>query len=181
MDRGAWWLLSTGLHRLRHNWPYFAIHGHSPTQLSSPTDKSKRKGRKIWNANLVSSNEKMASLAAQTVKHLPAMRETQVRSLGGEDPLEKEMATHSSILAWKFHEWRSLVGYSPWGRKELDMTWVTSLSFFLMKNKQTKKRGFLCFFFQLEISELQFCFFLRFWENVSDQTLLSKLKPTESL
>ena len=41
----------------------------------------------------------MASLAAQTVKHLPAMRETQVRSLGGEDPLEKEMATHSSILA----------------------------------------------------------------------------------
>ena len=39
-----------------------------------------------------------ASLVAQTVKHLPAMRETQVRSLGWEDPLEKEMATHSSIL-----------------------------------------------------------------------------------
>ena len=38
---------------------------------------------------------------AQTVKHLPAMRETQVRSLGWEDPLEKEMATHSSTLAWK--------------------------------------------------------------------------------
>ena len=38
---------------------------------------------------------------AQTVKRLPAMRETQVRSLGWEDPLEKEMATHSSILAWK--------------------------------------------------------------------------------
>ena len=35
------------------------------------------------------------------VKHLPAMLETQVRSLGQEDPLEKEMATHSSILAWK--------------------------------------------------------------------------------
>ena len=35
------------------------------------------------------------------VKRLPAMRETQVRSLGREDPLEKEMATHSSILAWK--------------------------------------------------------------------------------
>ena len=43
-----------------------------------------------------------ASLVAQTVKHLPTMRETQVRSLGQEDPLEKEMATHSSILAWKF-------------------------------------------------------------------------------
>ena len=37
----------------------------------------------------------------QAVKNLPAVQETQVRSLGGEDPPEKEMATHSSILAWK--------------------------------------------------------------------------------
>ena len=42
-----------------------------------------------------------ASLVVQMVKHLPAMQETQVRSLGQEDPLEKEMATHSSTLAWK--------------------------------------------------------------------------------
>ena len=42
-----------------------------------------------------------ASLVAQMVKNLPAMRETQVRSLGREDPLEKEMAIHSSTLAWK--------------------------------------------------------------------------------
>ena len=41
------------------------------------------------------------SLVAQTVNHLPTMQETQVQSLGREDPLEKEMATHSSILAWK--------------------------------------------------------------------------------
>ena len=41
------------------------------------------------------------SLVAQMVKHLPTMRETQVQALGWEDPLEKEMATHSSILAWK--------------------------------------------------------------------------------
>ena len=41
----------------------------------------------------------LASLVAQLVKNLPAMRETQVQSLGGEDPLEKGMATHSSILA----------------------------------------------------------------------------------
>ena len=54
-----------------------------------------------------------ASLVAQTVKRLPTMREARVRSLGWEDPLEKEMATHSSILAW---------GSSPWGRKESDMT-----------------------------------------------------------
>ena len=42
-----------------------------------------------------------ASLVAQTVKNLPAIQETWVQSLGQEDPLEKEMATHSSILAWR--------------------------------------------------------------------------------
>ena len=42
-----------------------------------------------------------ASLVAQMVKNLPAMPETHVRSLGQEDPLEKEMAAHSSILAWR--------------------------------------------------------------------------------
>ena len=43
----------------------------------------------------------LASLVAQTIKRLPAMQETWVRSLGQEDPLEKEMATHSSIPAWR--------------------------------------------------------------------------------
>ena len=53
------------------------------------------------------------------------MQETQemwVQSLGGEDSLEKEMATHCSILAWKIHGQRSLVGYSPWGYNDLDTT-----------------------------------------------------------
>ena len=45
-----------------------------------------------------------------------------VQSLGREDPLEKEMATHSSILAWKIAWMEELVGYSPWGRKESDTT-----------------------------------------------------------
>ena len=45
--------------------------------------------------------EPWASLVAQRVKNLPAMQEIWVRSLGWEDPLEKEMATHSSILAWR--------------------------------------------------------------------------------
>ena len=44
----------------------------------------------------------LTSLAAPMVKRLPAMQETRVRSLAREDPLEKEMATHSSTLAWKF-------------------------------------------------------------------------------
>ena len=64
---------------------------------------------------------------------MPGVREIQVQSLGQEDPLEKEMATHSSTLAWKI-PWRenplegeslggrSLVGYSPWGHKELGTT-----------------------------------------------------------
>ena len=43
----------------------------------------------------------LASQVDQTVKHLPAIQETRVQSLGGEDPLEKEMSTHCSILAWK--------------------------------------------------------------------------------
>ena len=59
---------------------------------------------------------------AQTVKRLPAMQETRVRFLGREDPLEKEMAIHSSTLAWKSHGQRSLIGYSPWGLKESDTT-----------------------------------------------------------
>ena len=57
-------------------------------------------------------------VVAQTVKRLSMMQETQVRSLGWEDPLEKEMEIHSSIPAWKkSHGQRSLVGYSPWGHK----------------------------------------------------------------
>ena len=55
------------------------------------------------------------------VKNSPAEQETQVRSLGREDPLEKEMATHSSILAWRIPPW-SLEGYSPWSCQESDMT-----------------------------------------------------------
>ena len=50
------------------------------------------------------------------------MQETQVRSLGREDPLEKRMATHSSIHAGKSHGQRSLAGYSAWGCKEPDTT-----------------------------------------------------------
>ena len=59
---------------------------------------------------------------AQTVKNLAAMQETWVGSLGWEDPLEEGTATHSSILAWRIHEQRSLMGYSLWGRKESDTT-----------------------------------------------------------
>ena len=60
------------------------------------------------------------------VKNLPAnagdVLNTQVPSLDRENPLEKEMATHSSILDGKFHGQKSLVGYSPWGCKESGTT-----------------------------------------------------------
>ena len=58
------------------------------------------------------------SLEAQRIKTLPKMQETWVQSLGGEDPLEKGIATHSSILAWREpHGQRSLAVYIPWDRK----------------------------------------------------------------
>ena len=58
------------------------------------------------------------------VKNLPVIQETQVRSLGGEDPLEKEMATNSSILAWKI-PWTEEPGYSPWGHETVAQDLVT--------------------------------------------------------
>ena len=62
---------------------------------------------------------------AQMVKNPPAMQETQVQSLGGEDPLEKEMATTQVFLPGEFHGQRNLAGYSPRGHKESDMTEAT--------------------------------------------------------
>ena len=66
----------------------------------------------------------MCHIGSSTVTNItkPTMQETRVQSLGWEDLLEKEMATHSSILAWKISWRKSLVGYSPWGCKESDTT-----------------------------------------------------------
>ena len=66
-----------------------------------------------------------AFLMAQRVKNLPAMQETQemqLRSLGQEDSLEEEMATHSSTRAWKTPWTEEPCGHSPWGHKEPDTT-----------------------------------------------------------
>ena len=56
------------------------------------------------------------------VKNPPAMQETSIRSLGWEDPLEKEMTMHSSILAWIIPWTEEPGGYNPWSHKELDTT-----------------------------------------------------------
>ena len=66
------------------------------------------------------------SLIAQSVKNLPAMQETWVRFLGLEDPLEKEMATHSSVIAWRIPWTEKPGGLQSWGPKELDTTdWLS--------------------------------------------------------
>ena len=69
-----------------------------------------------------------ASLVAHRLKQLPEMRETQVWSLGREDPLEKEVATHSSILAWRI-PWREEPGrLQSMGSQRVGHDWATSLS-----------------------------------------------------
>ena len=60
----------------------------------------------------------MASLMAQRVKNPPAMQETRVQCLSQEDPLEEEMTTHPSILAWRIPQTEEPGGYSPWCHKE---------------------------------------------------------------
>ena len=68
---------------------------------------------------------------AQRLKHLPAMWEIWVQSLGGEDPLEKEMATHSSILAWRIPQMEEPAGLQSMGSQRVRHNWVTSLTFHL--------------------------------------------------
>ena len=70
------------------------------------------------------------------------MQETQVQSLGGEDPLEEGMATHSSILAWEIPWAKELLrGYSPKGHKESDMTEQQTIPYILSRreNFQSQK------------------------------------------
>ena len=70
-----------------------------------------------------------ASLVVQTERNLPAVQEIWVQSLGREDPLEKEMATHSVFVKNPYGR-RSLVGYSTRGRKQWDMTERLTFSFY---------------------------------------------------
>ena len=71
------------------------------------------------------------SLVAQTVKRLSTMQETRVQSLGWEDPLEKEMATHSSTVAWKI-PWTEEPGkLQPMGSQRVGHDWATSLTLYI--------------------------------------------------
>ena len=68
------------------------------------------------------------SLGVQMVKHLPAMRDTLVRSLGWEDPLEEGMATHSSMIAWRIPGTVEPGGLQSMGSQRVGHDWATSLS-----------------------------------------------------
>ena len=129
-------LLSVGSHRVGHDWSdlaavataaaceYWKSFQVIPMYLPTKSE------NKIWPECCVCGQRfatyydgQRAFLVAQMVKNLPAMQETWVQSLGWEDSLEKEMATHSSILALKIPWTEELgAGYCPWGCKELGMT-----------------------------------------------------------
>ena len=84
-----------------------------------------------WKCTLFDAHIWMSSQVAQMVKCLPATWETWVWSLGWEDPLEKEMATHSSTLAWKI-PWTEEPGrLQSMGSQRVGHNWATSLSFFM--------------------------------------------------
>ena len=82
------------------------------------------------------------SLVAQRLKCLPAMRETWVRSLGWEDPLEKEMATHSSTLAWRIPWTGEPGGLQSTGLQRVRHDCATSLHFYI-----SDSMWYLSFFF----------------------------------
>ena len=76
---------------------------------------------------------------AQSLKNPPAVQKTQLQLLGGEDPQEKEIVTHSVFLPGKFHGQRSLAGYSPWGRKRVRFNLASK------QQQQSRSRPFLTF------------------------------------
>ena len=82
-----------------------------------------------------------ASLVAQRLKRLPAMQETWVRSLGWEDPLEKEMATHSSIPAWRIPWMEEPGGLQSTGSQRVRHDWVISLSFSFTRYQSNAKNS----------------------------------------
>ena len=109
MDRGAWWATVCRVAESdTTEWPT-VFSAREVSHLFTPNvliwEWRTRLQELMW----------MASLVAQRLKHLPAMRETWVRSLGWEDALEEGMATHSSILSWEI-PWMEKLG--AWGRKE---------------------------------------------------------------
>ena len=115
-DGGAWWAVVYGVAQSR-------------TRLKRLSSSSSRVCLTEWSKS-ERKNLYQASLVAQRIKRLPAMQETRVWSLGWEDPLEKEMAIHFNILAWRI-PWREEPGeLQSTGSQRVGHDWVTSHSSF---------------------------------------------------
>ena len=116
---------------------------------------------------------KWVSLMAQMVKRLPAMPETWVQSLGREDPLEKEMATHSSTLAWKI-PWMEEPGRLPsTGSQRVGHDWVTLLTYIckvLSAVSETLYVPMLAFINYCKFLLYPLCFYLH-WQDSLIKTL----------
>ena len=107
---------------------YTAFDNQTRDRMSISSSKYHQWKEYLWSSNI------RASLVAQTVKRLSAMQETRVWSLVWEDPLKKEMAAHSSILAWRIPGTGEPGRLPSMGSQRMGHDWVTLLSYFQHKN-----------------------------------------------
>ena len=147
MDGGAWWATVHGVAKSRTRLRNFTFQGLKPcastegdlgsifgsgTKIPHAArcgQKSKKQTLQttLLEAYWIHPSFVWASLVSQMVNHLSTMRETQVQSLGGEDLLEKGMAAHSSILAWKILWMEEPGRLQSMGSQRVRHDWVTSL------------------------------------------------------
>ena len=141
-------------------------------QTLAPSHTKKSTKILMWEVCFVWLAVIFASPVAQLVKNLPAVQETRLRARGGEDPLEKEMAIHSSILPGEFHGQRSRGRIQSVGLQRVGHDWVISLTlmfdsiFFSAQTiiRKEQKQKLLLFCSSLTSSEW---FFRSVWESVS--------------
>ena len=140
MDRGAWQIQFMWSQSQRRLSTHAGLPGHMfagnlkrcPITVQTRAVQSHDLSRRAWHPPGPKPQSYfffIRSLVAQMVKHLPAMRETRVRFLGWEDLLEKEMATHSSALAWRIPRTEEPGRLQSMGSQRIGRDWATSLHF----------------------------------------------------
>ena len=114
------------------------------TSQTSKVENSNIKGKNITSTNLIflslESLKEKASPMSQMVKNLPAMQETPVQSRGWKDPLEKGMAIHSSVLAWRVPWTREPGGLQSMGLQRVGHDWVTNTFTFKEEERAEKEK-----------------------------------------
>ena len=123
LNCGIWYYLQDSVRiMLTCNTPGWCLHALCCGGSSTP------KTHWNWVCESSLSSHSLSEVLAQMVKHLPTMLETRVWSLDPEDPLEKEMATHSSTLAWRIPWVEEPGGLQSMGLQRVGHNWVTSFS-----------------------------------------------------